>query len=101
MALSGPQQLGGGDELGCSLDTTKQVIQVLSSVLNLGNRAATLVSASPLLGSLPELDSMAVVAVLSELEERFGFVVEDDEVDARTFGTVGSLAAFVDQKLAR
>lgn len=83
------------------MDTTKQVIQVLSSVLNLGDRGVAFDAATPLLGVLPELDSMAVVALLTELEERFGFVVDDDEVDARTFGTVGSLAAFVGQKLAR
>jgi acyl carrier protein len=52
-----------------------------------------------LFGSLPELDSMAVVAVITALEERFGFEVDDDEITAETFETVGSLSAFVAGKL--
>ena len=43
---------------------------------------------------------MAVVALLTQLEERFCFSVEDDEIDEATFATVGALVEFVDQKLA-
>ena len=43
---------------------------------------------------------MAVVALLTQLEERFGFTVDDDEIDGATFATVGSLVEFVDQKMA-
>jgi acyl carrier protein len=42
---------------------------------------------------------MAVAAVLTSLEERFGFTIADDEVDAAAFATVGSLVAFVEGKL--
>jgi acyl carrier protein len=42
---------------------------------------------------------MAVVSILTALEERFGFVVDDDEVDGRTFSTVSSLTRFVQSKL--
>jgi acyl carrier protein len=52
-----------------------------------------------LLGAIPELDSMAVVNILTSLEEHFGFVVEDDEINADTFSTLGALVKFVDQKL--
>lgn len=55
--------------------------------------------ATPLLGSLPELDSMAVVSVILSLEEHFGIEVDDDEISAETFETVGSLSAFVAGKL--
>ena len=72
-----------------------------SSVLNLGERGARWSRSSPLLGAVPELDSMAVVAVLTALEDRFGFAVDDDEVSGRTFATVGDLVAFVEGKLAR
>jgi acyl carrier protein len=51
-----------------------------------------------LFGELPEFDSMAVVNVVTALEERFGIVVEDDEISAETFETVGALARFVDSK---
>jgi acyl carrier protein len=78
----------------------QQVIDTLQSVLNLG-AAERLKADSPLLGSVPELDSMAVVSILTALEEQFGIVVDDDEVDGRTFATVGSLIDFVQSKLDR
>ncbi|MDD5124128.1 MAG: phosphopantetheine-binding protein [Methylovulum sp.] len=53
-----------------------------------------------MLGSIPEFDSMAVVSIITALENRFGFIVDDDEIDASIFATVGSLVAFVEQKLA-
>jgi acyl carrier protein len=57
-------------------------------------------AATPLLGAIPELDSMAVVSLITALEEQFGIAVDDDEIGAATFETLGSLAAFVEQKLA-
>ncbi len=80
--------------------TEQKVRQVLSSVLNLGDRVNQFHSGTPLLGAVPELDSMAVVSLLTALEEKFGFTIEDDEVDGRTFASVGSLVAFVEGKLA-
>jgi acyl carrier protein len=52
-----------------------------------------------LLGSIPELDSMAVATVLTSLEERFGISIDDDEIDGSTFATVGSLVAFIESKI--
>ena len=42
---------------------------------------------------------MAVVGVINMLEESFGFVIEDDEIDGSSFATVGTLVAFVESKL--
>lgn len=53
-----------------------------------------------LLGAIPELDSMAVVTLITSLEEQLGIVVDDDDIDGSTFATVGSLADFVGDKLA-
>ena len=53
-----------------------------------------------LLGSLPEFDSMAVVSVLTAIEDHFGIAIDDDEVDGSIFETVGSLCQFVENKLA-
>ena len=50
-----------------------------------------------LLGSLPEFDSMAVVGVITALEESFGIDVADDDIDATIFETVGSLLEYVNQ----
>jgi acyl carrier protein len=76
------------------------VKNVLIDVLSLGPAGEKLDATSPLLGSLPELDSMAVVTLLGALEERFGIEVDDDDISASTFETLGSLAAFVEQKAA-
>lgn len=78
------------------IDTVKLVLR---DTLQLGERVASFDAATPLFGSLPELDSMAVVAVITALEERFGFEIDDDEITAETFETVGSLSAFVVGKL--
>ena len=53
---------------------------------------------TPLFGALPELDSMAVAGVLTELEDRIGILIEDDEVDGDMLETFGSLADFVRRK---
>ncbi|GAB3407566.1 acyl carrier protein [Massilia agilis] len=76
------------------------VKNVLIDVLNLGPAGEALTADSPLLGSLPELDSMAVVTLLGALEERFGIAVDDDDISASTFETLGSLAKFVEEKAA-
>jgi acyl carrier protein len=80
--------------------TLNGVRAVLTRSLQLGNRGGALERSTPLLGNLPELDSMAVVHVLAALEEQFGIIVEDDDVSAETFSTFGSLADFVEAKLA-
>lgn len=78
----------------------QEVLKVLDEVLNLQGRAAAMDRDSPLLGALPELDSIAVVAVITTLEERFEFTIDDDELDASRFETVGALTDFVTSKLA-
>jgi acyl carrier protein len=77
-----------------------EVKAVLREVLQLGDRARHLDSGTALLGGLPELDSMAVVAVITGLEERFDIAVADDEISADTFETVGTLCNFIERKRA-
>lgn len=72
---------------------------ILANVLQLGDRAQRFNATTPLLGSLPELDSMAVVSVITGIEEFFGFAIHDDEISANTFETVGTLTEFVERKL--
>ena len=76
------------------------VKRLLIDVLCLSGDQAEMDADTPLLGGLPELDSMAVVNVIGALEEQFGITVEDDEISARTFATLGSLASFVAEKAA-
>lgn len=79
----------------------EDVKHILTEALHLGAAGAALDAQSPLLGALPELDSMGVVTVIAALEEQFDIVVDDDEISATTFATVGSLAAFVAEKVAQ
>jgi acyl carrier protein len=78
----------------------REILSILDEALNLGGRAAGFDSGTPLLGALPELDSMAVVGLITRIQERFGFTIEDDEIEGATFETVGSLTEFVNAKVA-
>ncbi|MDD5297596.1 MAG: acyl carrier protein [Rhodocyclaceae bacterium] len=81
------------------MDVQREVLRLLDEVLSLGGRGLAMTAQSPLLGAVPELDSMAVVAILTGLEDRFGILIEDDDVDGQVFASVGSLVAFVSGKL--
>ncbi len=78
----------------------EEVKTILADVLALGDRKNSLHEESALMGGIPEFDSMAVINVLTSLEEHFGITVDDDEISAATFETVGSLVRFVEQKMA-
>lgn len=82
------------------MSAVEEVKQILANVLQLGDRAQRFDASTPLLGSLPELDSMAVVSVITGIEEHFGVTIHDDEISANTFETVGTLAEFIERKLA-
>ena len=81
------------------MDIRDEVVSVLDEVLSLKGRARGCALDTPLLGAIPELDSMAVVALITTLEERFGFAVDDDEIDGSVFATLATLVAFVEGKL--
>ena len=66
------------------------VKQILIDTLNLGEQGQSMNADTGLLGSIPELDSMAVVNLITALEEHFGISVEDDEISAATFETLGN-----------
>ncbi|PKO90629.1 MAG: acyl carrier protein [Betaproteobacteria bacterium HGW-Betaproteobacteria-10] len=82
------------------MNTQKEVLSLLDEILSLNGRSAEFTLNTPLLGAIPELDSMAVVSLITGFEDRFGFTVDDDEIEGSTFATVGSLVEFVDGKLA-
>lgn len=54
---------------------------------------------TPLFGALPELDSMAVAGLLTEMEDRLGILIDDEDIDGDTFETFGSLVAFARAKI--
>lgn len=84
-----------------SFDMLDDIREILRNTLQLGDRADLLTAESPLLGAVPEFDSMAVVTVLTMVEEEFGIEIEDDDVSAEVFETVGALAAFVEARVNR
>lgn len=81
------------------MDINKEVLRILDEVLSLNGRSVAFTRDTPLLGAIPELDSMAVVTLITTLEEQLGLVVDDDDIDGATFATLGSLIDFVSDKL--
>jgi acyl carrier protein len=79
--------------------TLAKTRNLLRDSLQLGTRAEALHAGSPLLGAIAELDSMAVVTVLTAAEDEFGIVIDDTDVSADTFETLGSLAEFFASKV--
>lgn len=77
----------------------EQTKAVLIETLKLGSEAARWRADAPLLGAVPELDSLAVINVITALEDRFGIHIEDDEVSGDLFATLGTLTEFVDEKM--
>ena len=75
------------------------VRNLVGEVLQIGDRASALMPDAELLGTIPEFDSMAVVSVLTAIEEHFGIFIEDDEITAETFLSLGALTSYVELKL--
>ena len=93
---SNPIMQGGLDE--AALD--QQLKALIADVLGLNQAQATGFGPDTgLFGHLPELDSMAVAGLLTEMEDRLGIVIEDDDVDGEMLETYGGLLAFAQAKL--
>ena len=82
------------------MSVAEEIRDVLAQTLQLGDRANDLMESTLLLGNLPELDSMMIATLLAAIEERFDISIEDDEISAETFESVGSLRSYIEAKLA-
>lgn len=82
------------------MNVAPEVIEIIKRTLGLDGRGSELGLDTELLGALPEFDSMAVVTILTAIEESFGIVIDDAEVDGTLFETIGTLVNFVDTKLS-
>jgi acyl carrier protein len=78
------------------MNADEDIKQLLSEVLQID--ASGFDATTALLGAVPELDSMGVVSLLTALEEKYGIVLADDEIDASVFETLGTLGRYVDNK---
>ena len=76
------------------------VKRVLQEALQLGNRVKAFDETTGLFGSIPEFDSMAVVTVVAGLEEQFDIEIDDDDITAEIFESVGTLTRYIEEKLA-
>ena len=83
------------------MDTTDRKLRaILADVLGLQpDQVADFTADTGLFGDLPELDSMAVAGLLTEMEDRLDIVIDEDEIDGDIFETYGSLLAFTRAKL--
>lgn len=77
----------------------EQVRQIVGDTLQLGDRTARLLPDAALLGGIPEFDSMAVVSVITALEDQLGISIEADDISGDTFESLATLTAFVTSKL--
>ena len=77
----------------------EEINTLIGETLQIEDEVAEFTLETPLLGHIPELDSMAVVTLITALEEQYDIIVEDDEISADTFTSVGTLVQFVEDKL--
>ena len=82
------------------MDHTIEIKQILSDVLGLNERINSMTTDTFLLGNIPEFDSVAVVTVILALEKKFSISINNDEISAQTFQTLGTLVNFVEKKIA-
>lgn len=78
-----------------TLDSVKAVIV---RTLEISDRAAALDAGTALFGSMPELDSLALLELATSLEDEFGFVIADEDFTEEVFETIGSLAEYVERR---
>ncbi len=86
-------------DIALNTDIQSEVVSILQSTLGLPDGSISADPSTRILGAIPEMDSMSVVGVLTSMEERYGIMIDDDEVDADVFATVGSLSEFLASKL--
>jgi acyl carrier protein len=82
------------------MNIQKDVLGLLDGVLVLKGRTANFDASTPLLGDVPELNSMAVMNLVAAIEEHFDITFEDEAISGETFASVGSLTRFIQDCLA-
>lgn len=81
------------DKTASTLDEVKTLV---AETLGIEDRLDSMDASTRLLGAMPEFDSMTVVVLATEIENKFGFEIDGADFTADVFETLGSLAAFVD-----
>jgi acyl carrier protein len=93
--------LGRANEIyrNSSMVSLEEIKAIIGDVLQIADRMDDLGIDDPLLGGVPEFDSMAVVAILTTIEDNYGVMIDDDEVSAEHFESIASLLEFVNSKV--
>ncbi len=81
------------------MTTIESIKIILRDVLQLGDQVNNFNEATQLLGDIPEFDSMAVVSLITSIEEHFDVTFEDDDITAESFETLGNLVQLTEEKL--
>ena len=81
------------------MNLQEDIIQIVSEVLMLDGQSDSFDENTALFGAIPEFDSVAVVSLVTALEDEFGCTFDDNELNADVFATIGSLTKTVEQKL--
>jgi acyl carrier protein len=82
--------------MAMTTSTLNEVKALVAETLEIVDRLDSMNASTGLFGSLPELDSMAVIELVTAIEEKFGFEVDYANIMMDTFETIGTLTAFVD-----
>ena len=77
-----------------------KLLTILDNELHLKGEALNFTEDTKLRGSLLQLDSMAIVSVITALEEQLGFEFPEDQLDGAIFESVGSLVSCVTRLLS-
>jgi len=79
-------------------DISNSIKQLLIDTLSLDLAVADMEDELLLLGNIPEFDSMAIVSIITAIEEDFHFQADDDDLSAEVFESVASLIQFVESR---
>lgn len=83
------------------MNLIENVLRVLDNALGLDGRTQNFGRDTVLMGSLPELDSMGAVSLITDLESHFGLTFQDEDLDGSAFATVESLCDLVTRALSQ
>lgn len=81
------------------MEIDRELGTLLDEVLDLRHRGIVLGADAALLGAIPHLDSMAVVALIERIEDHFGLSIADTEIDGAVFTSLRTLTDFVAHKM--
>ena len=80
-----------------SLELTKKIVR---TCLQLGSGADGFDRNTQLLGGMPEFNSLTITAIIASIEDELDCEVDDGDITAEIFDTMGSLADFVEEKMS-